>query len=100
DLVVAPRELEELRRESRTMSTIAGEAHQGAFGFVLFDGDHPLLLRAAWVTGNFFDVLGARPALGRLFRTEDESLTEPSVLVLSYDTWQRRFNADSGVLGR
>ncbi len=100
DLALAPKDLDELRRESRTMSTIAGEAHQGAFGIVLLDGDHPLLLRAAWVTGNFFDVLGARPALGRLFRTEDESLTEPSVLVLSYDTWQRRFNGDSGVLGR
>src|SRR5205814_10477536 len=84
DLALAPKDLDELRRESRTMSTIAGEAHQGAFGIVLLDGDHPLLLRAAWVTGNFFDVLGARPALGRLFRTEDESLSEPSVLVLSY----------------
>ena len=100
DLVVAPTELDELRRESRTMSAIAGEAHQGAFGTVLLDGDRSLVLRAAWVTGNFFDVLGARPALGRLFRSEDESLTEPSVLVLSYDTWQRRFAGDSGVLGR
>ncbi len=100
DLVVAPTELDELRRESHTMSAIAGEAHQGAFGFVLLDGDRSLVLRAAWVTGNFFDVLGARPALGRLFRSEDESLTEPSVLVVSYDTWQRRFAGDSGVLGR
>ena len=100
DLVVAPTELDELRRESHTMSAIAGEAHQGAFGFVLLDGDRSLVLRAAWVTGNFFDVLGARPALGRLFRSEDESLTEPSVLVVSYDTWQRRFAGDSAVLGR
>src|SRR5438034_2318970 len=100
DLVVAPTELDELRRASHTMSAIAGEAHQGAFGFVLFDGDRSLLLRAGWVTGNFFDVLGARPALGRLFRSEDESLTEPSVLVLSYDTWQRRFAGDSGEIGR
>ena len=100
DLALAPTDLDELRRASRTMSAIAGEAHQGAFGFVLLDGDRSLLLRAAWVTGNFFDVLGARPALGRLFRSEDESLTEPSVLVLSYDTWQRRFAGDSGVLGR
>ena len=100
DLVVAPRELEELRRESHTMSAMAGEAHQGAFGTVLLDGDRPLVLKEGWVTGNFFDVLGARPALGRLFRAEDESLTEPSVLVISYDIWQRRFAGDSGVLGR
>jgi putative ABC transport system permease protein len=100
DLALAPKDLDELRDASRTMSAIAGEAHQGAFGTVLLDGDRPLVLRAGWVTGNFFDVLGARPVLGRLFHTEDESLTEPSVLVLSYDTWRRRFNGDSGVLGR
>ncbi len=100
DLALEPKDLDELRQASRTMSVIAGEAHQGAFGTVLLDGDRSLVLRAGWVTGNFFDVLGARPALGRLFRTEDESLTAPSVLVLSYDTWQRRFNRDSGVLGR
>ena len=100
DLALAPKDLEELRRESRTMSAIAGEAHQGAFGTVLLDGDRSFVLRAGWVTGNFFDVLGARPALGRLFRAEDESLTEPSVLVISYDIWQRRFAGDSGVLGR
>src|SRR3989475_7006669 len=100
DLALAPKDLDELRSASRTMSAIAGEAHQGAFGTVLLDGDRPLVLRAGWVTGNFFDVLGARPALGRLFRTEDESLTEPSVLVISYDIWKRRFAGDSGVLGR
>ena len=100
DLALAAKDLEELRRASRSMSAVAGEAHQGAFGTVLLEGDRPLVLKAGWVTGNFFDVLGARPALGRLFRTEDESLTEPSVLVISYDTWQRRFAGDSGVLGR
>src|SRR6184192_3606520 len=50
DLALAPKDLDELRHESHTMSVIAGEAHQGAFGFVLLDGDRPLVLRAAWVT--------------------------------------------------
>jgi len=99
DLALGPKDLDELRRGSRTMSAITGEAHQGAFGLVLLDGDRSLVLQTAWVTGNFFEVLGARPALGRLFRTEDESLTEPSVLVISYDTWQRRFAGDSSVVG-
>ncbi len=55
DLALAPKDLEELRRESRTMSAIAGEAHQGAFGTVLLDGDRSFVLRAGWVTGNFFE---------------------------------------------
>jgi putative ABC transport system permease protein len=96
--------LEQLRRETRTMQSVGGEAHQGAFATALLDGDRPLALKAAWVTGNFFELLGARPTLGRLFRAEDEGCmcvggSEPSVLVLSYDTWQRHFAGDSGVLG-
>ena len=99
DLALVSQDLDALRRDTRTMSAIAGEAHQGAFGIALLDGDRSLVLKAAWVTGNFFDVLGARPALGRLFHPEDESTTEPSVLVISYDTWQRRFGGDPRVLG-
>jgi predicted permease len=100
DLALVSADLDALRRDSRTMSLIAGEAHQGAFGIALLDGDRSIVLQAAWVTGNFFDVLGARPALGRLFGAEDESSTEPGVLVLSYDTWQHRFGGDPGILGR
>ncbi|HEY2825027.1 MAG TPA: ADOP family duplicated permease [Gemmatimonadales bacterium] len=89
----------QVRAASRTMSTIAGVAHQGAFPFTLLRGDGSITLNTAWVTGNFFDVLGARPALGRLFNERDESLTEPSVMVISYDAWQRQFGGDSAVLG-
>jgi putative ABC transport system permease protein len=100
DLAWSAKDLDQLRLHSRTLATIAGEAHQGAFELTLLDGDRSLVLKAAWVTGNFFDVLGVRPALGRLFHADEESSTDPSVLVISYDTWQRRFAGDSGVLGR
>lgn len=100
-------DLEEFRRESRTMQAIAGEAHQGAFTTALLDGDRTLTLKAGWVTGNFFDVLGAEPVLGRFFTAEDEvcfcrraSRRETSVIVLSHETWRRQFGGDSAVLGR
>ena len=53
------------------------------------------------VSGNYFDVLGVRPALGRVFQQSDDVAPEANpVAVLSYGYWQRRFGADPGVLNR
>ena len=109
DISLTDLEFDDFRHRTHTLVGVAAEAHQGAFETALLSGDHPLVLRAAWVTGNFFDLLGARPVLGRLFHTEDESIWsvasptksfEPPALVLSYSTWQRQFGGDSTVLGR
>jgi putative ABC transport system permease protein len=52
-------------------------------------------------TNNYFDVLGARPRAGRLFRTDDSE--EPGanpIAVLSHRLWMRRFNGDPAIVGR
>jgi len=53
------------------------------------------------VSGNFFQLLGVNPFLGRTFNTE-ESIPErdPRVAVLSYDFWQRHLHGDGGDLGK
>ncbi len=53
------------------------------------------------VSGNYFDVLGVKPILGRTFAPEEDraKLGSP-VIVLSYDSWQRRFGGDPGLVGR
>lgn len=52
-------------------------------------------------TGNYFDVLGAQPHLGRFFRPEDDRQPGASPFaVLSYTCWQNRFAADSQIVGR
>jgi putative ABC transport system permease protein len=53
------------------------------------------------VSGNYFDVLGAPPALGRGFRPEEDRTpnTHP-VVVLGHGLWRRRFNADPTIVGR
>jgi predicted permease len=59
---------------------------------------------AAWpyeASGNYFDVLGIRPYLGRLFHSSDEHGANSSpYLVLSYAYWTSHFEGDPGVLGR
>ena len=56
---------------------------------------------AELVSGNYFEVLGVTPAVGRLITPDEDRLKggEPSV-VLSYDYWQRRFGGDPFALNR
>ncbi len=56
---------------------------------------------AELVSGNYFDVLGVQPALGRLLLPSDNRVKNGSpVAVLSFAYWQRRFGADPRVLGQ
>ncbi len=53
------------------------------------------------VSGNYFDLLGVRPALGRVFQQSDDVAPEANpVAVLSYGYWQRRFGGDPSVLNQ
>ena len=80
-------------------------------GLVAFDGDPHIVswsrsglgekAQAALVSGNFFDVLGIKPTLGRTFLPEeDQAAGAHPVVVLSHVFWEQRLNADPGVLGK
>jgi predicted permease len=53
------------------------------------------------VSGNYFETLGVRPAIGRFFSKEESTVpaTFP-VVVLSDGFWRRRFGGDSGIVGK
>lgn len=56
---------------------------------------------AEMVSGNYFDVLGVRAAMGRTFRPQEDA--EPGagpVIVLSHNFWERKFAGDPTILGR
>jgi len=64
-------------------------------------GDVSERVIAEMVSGNTFQVLGATPALGRLFTAEDDVVKGGHPLVVLTDVfWRRRFNADPDVIGR
>ncbi|MFL6212372.1 MAG: ABC transporter permease [Blastocatellia bacterium] len=53
------------------------------------------------VSGNYFDVLGVRPALGRVFTDDDDRAPGASpIVVLSHGYWSRRFGASPDVLNK
>jgi len=64
-------------------------------------GEEPEQVFVEIVTGNFFDVLGVEPAMGRfILAEEDRAEGANPVAVLSHPLWTRRFGADPSVLGR
>src|SRR5436305_6964794 len=63
--------------------------------------NQPELVRAEVVSGNYFDVLGVQPALGRLLVQSDDTVPNANpVAVLSFEYWQRRFGADRNLLNQ
>ncbi len=59
-------------------------------------------LDSEMVSGNYFSMLGVKPAIGRVFSSEEDDRVYEGhpVAVLSYDYWVRRFAKDPGVLGK
>ena len=53
------------------------------------------------VSGNYFEVLGVTPALGRFFAGDEKSVQDAfPVAVISNEFWQRQFAGDSGIVGK
>jgi putative ABC transport system permease protein len=58
-------------------------------------------IQCALVTGNYFQLLGAKMIQGRaLLPEDDQNFGDHPVVVISYELWQRRFGADSNLIGQ
>jgi putative ABC transport system permease protein len=85
------------RAQQRTFSALAG---YNDFSSVNLESPHgPVALHATKGTDNFFDVFGVRPMLGRTFLPGEDQPGRDDVAVLSYEVWQRDFQADDKVIG-
>lgn len=67
----------------------------------LDSGGKPHAIWLYTASGNYFDVLGVHPYLGRFFHSSDEhGPNSAPYLVLSYGCWKSHFQGDPGVVGR
>ena len=83
-----------LQPEARRFATVAA-AHD-----VTFMQD-AVSVGGLLVTGNYFELLGARASLGRLLRPDDAvARGGRAVVVLSNNAWRSRYGSDPGILGR
>jgi predicted permease len=74
------------RLESRNLSGIAGR--------------EPERVSSAFVTSNFFDVIGLAPQIGRAFSEDEDKAGAPALVVISDRLWDRVFNRDPNIVGR
>ncbi|MDR3451715.1 MAG: ABC transporter permease, partial [Rhodoferax sp.] len=88
----------DLRQMNHSFSGILAYHHEWA---TLTGGDTPQRIYAANITSNYFDVLGIRPFLGRFFRPDEEAQQGGvPYVVLGYELWQSRFDADPAIVGK
>ncbi len=75
-----------------------------AYRFVVASLSHNGVNERAWgytVSGNYFDVLGVKPVLGRAFLPEEDQTPDSHpVVVLSNACWKKRFGSDPSIIGR
>jgi putative ABC transport system permease protein len=86
--------------EWRRLNTVFTDLASSQPGDATLSGDgEPEQVPARKVTWTFWNVLGVRPLVGRVF-TEDEDNKGVRVVVISHGLWQRRFGGAPGIVGR
>jgi putative ABC transport system permease protein len=71
-----------------------------AVDFTMVGLGDPREIRAGVVDGNYFDVMGLRPVLGRLLNPNDDGPNAPGAAVLTYRFWVNSLHSDRGVIGK
>jgi len=85
------------RDEAQLFTGIAAECQTS----LSFASETTERIRGAVVSGNYFSVLGVKPALGRLLTPEDDRVVGAHwVAVLSYGFWRRAFASDLSIAGK
>lgn len=69
-------------------------------GFLLHTASGPVPIPAARVTAGFFQTLGIRPMVGRLFKPGEDRPGAAKVAMLTYGTWMNRFGGSRSVIGQ
>jgi predicted permease len=94
------RDYETWRKHTSSFIGIAAYYRDSGWSRVtLTGGQEPQSFQGAYVTANFFSLLGVAPRLGRTFTIAEENRHE-RVIVLSYGLWKRQFGGSPDVVGQ
>ena len=88
-------------RDFRTGApSLGGIAEHSPWSGTLESADNVSRLELGLVTGNFFEVMGLSPVLGRVTRPSNDGPGVPPVMVLTHEFWQKQFGGDSSIVGK
>ncbi len=85
------------RDHATTLSDVAAYVR---LPFEIAFGDRMERVQGEMVTGNYFDVLGLRPRLGRTLTAAEDVEGGPRVIVISEHLWTSRFNRSPAIVGQ
>jgi predicted permease len=95
------REYLDIRGKTKSYDGVIAEKDMEAVGFSAEPGATPRVKGGMIVSGNYFQVLGVQPRLGRAFREDEDQVPgRDAVVVLGPDFWKHEFASDPSVLGR
>src|SRR5512144_173534 len=80
--------------------SLGGIAEYSPWRLTLQGDNEAVRIDVGLVTGNYFEVMGLSPVLGRLTRPSDDGPGVPPVMILTHAFWMKRFGGDSSVVGR
>ncbi len=87
----------DLRDKNQVMQAVIANDQQNV---AVRWNNKPDMASCELVSGNYFEALGIRPALGRLFVPSDEALNANLVTVLSFNYWKTQFASDPAVINQ
>ena len=90
-------ELKDIEGSVRSLSEF-GDFSQ--MDFTMVGLDEPRVVHGGVVSGNYFDVMGLRPVLGRLVGPQDGGADAPGVIVLTHRFWSTVYKKDPNVIGK
>src|SRR5258705_2176316 len=90
-------EIQDLRTNVKTLSAFGDFS---TFGFTIIGLGEPREVQAGVVSGNYFDVMGLHPVLGRLIGPQDDGPKASGVVVLTYRFWTTTLRKDPGLIGK
>jgi putative ABC transport system permease protein len=90
-------ELQDLRSSVKSVSAFGDFS---AMDFTMIGLGEPRSIQGGVVGGNYFDVMGLHPVLGRLIGPQDDGPQAPGVVVLTYRFWTTALNKDPSVIGK
>jgi putative ABC transport system permease protein len=80
--------------------TLGGIAEYSSMVYTLEGKGDAVRMNVGLVTGNYFQVMGLSPVLGRLLNDGDDGTGVPPVMVLTHEYWMKRFGGDSSIIGQ
>jgi putative ABC transport system permease protein len=94
---VAPANFEDWKRQATSFEQLAACR---LLSFNITGQGDPEGVYGSRVSSGLFELVGARPLMGRVFRAEEDQPGREQVVVLSYGLWRRRFASDPEIIGK